>query len=104
MSRLGKNIRLSLDFFNHPKTLKLERRLGAKAVTSLLTLWCWAKVYRPDGDLSGLDDEDIEWAAKWNKTKKGELIPVLLDLRWLDKTESGYVMHEWQGHQRVPGR
>lgn len=95
---MNTDIRLSVDFWDHPKMLKLERRLGVAGPIALLRLWCWAKVYFPDGDLSGLDDEDIEIAAKWHSAKYGEFVSVLVELRWLDKTENGYVLHEWREH------
>ena len=95
---MNTDIRLSVNFWDHPKTLKLKRRLGGDGPLALLALWCWAGKNRPDGDLSRMDDEDIELAAMWDSARAGELVPVLVALRWLDRTEAGYVLHEWQEH------
>ena len=62
------DIRLSVDFFQHPKTIKLERRLGIEGVKALLSLWMWDAQNRPDGVLSGMDPEDIEIAAGWTRS------------------------------------
>lgn len=62
------DIRIDVEFFSHPKTVKLERRLGLEAVKALMVLWSWAARNRPDGDLSGLENEDIEIAAGWTGT------------------------------------
>lgn len=87
------DIRLDVEFFQHPKTIKLERRLGFEGVKALLQLWMWAAKNRPDGLLSNMDDEDIEIAAGWMKTDP--IVPVLIDLRWIDRTDEGYVLHNW---------
>lgn len=52
----AQDIRLSVHFPDHPKTVKLERRLGFQGVRSLLSLWAWAAQNRPDGDLGGATD------------------------------------------------
>ena len=28
----------------------------------------------------------------------GQLVSVLTELRWIDKTENGYALHDWQSH------
>lgn len=59
------DIRLSTEFWQHPKTRKLAKRLGLEGVRSLQILWLWAARNRPDGNLGGMDWEDIELAADW---------------------------------------
>jgi hypothetical protein len=59
------DIRLSIGFWDHPKTGRLIRRLGLQGAISLQILWLWSTQHRPDGVLSGLDAEDIEFAARW---------------------------------------
>ncbi|MBQ9566306.1 MAG: hypothetical protein IJU98_12035 [Synergistaceae bacterium] len=94
---MNTDIRLSVDFWSHPKTVKLKRRLGLEGPVALQILWTWAAKNKPEGDLSGMDDEDIEIAAEWNG-EEGKLVSVLTELRWLDKTEAGYSLHEWAEH------
>lgn len=90
------DIRLDVGFFQHPKTIKLERRLGLEGVKALLQLWMWAAKERPEGVLSNMDDEDIEIAANW--AADGPLVSVLVELRWIDRTDEGPVLHDWADH------
>lgn len=92
------DIRLSLEFFDHPKTEKLRRRLGLEGVISLLKLWIWAAKNRPEGNLSNMDIEDIEIAAEWTG-KQGALHNALITLRWLDSDkDDAYRLHDWLDH------
>ncbi|MDG4549850.1 MAG: hypothetical protein P9F19_01365 [Candidatus Contendobacter sp.] len=68
---------------NHPRVIKLKRRLGADAVLSLIALWAWAESERPDGILTGMDEEDLAIVAGWT----GDdcfFITTLIELRLLD--------------------
>ena len=62
---MNTDIRIDGEFLDHPKTQKLIRRLGLEGLFSLQALWIWCAKNRPDGDLSGMDDEDIAIAARW---------------------------------------
>ena len=104
----AQDIRLSVGFPDHPKTIKLERRLGFQGIRSLLSLWTWAAQNRPDGNLGGandrsttvqrpLDEEDIEIVAQW-PGEPGAFVATLVTLGWLDRTTHGYCLHEWQQH------
>ena len=87
------DIRLSVEFWDHPKTVKLERRLGFEGVKSLLVLWTWCRANRPDGDLSGLDAEDIEIVSRWNNDC-GTFVNELLTLRWLECEDGAYAIRD----------
>ena len=89
------DIRIDVEFFSHPKTVKLERRLGLEAVKALMVLWTWAARNRPDGDLSGLENEDIEIAAGW-MGEVNKLAPTLNALGWLDGEPGTFRLHQWQ--------
>ncbi|MBQ7315547.1 MAG: hypothetical protein IJW90_00400 [Clostridia bacterium] len=92
------DIRIDTKFFQHPKTLKLQRRLGFEGVIALLRLWCWAAENRPLGQLTGIDEEDIELITNWAGADR-KLVPVLLELHWLDQGEEGVLLlHEWVEH------
>lgn len=104
----AQDIRLSVGFPHHPKTIKLERRLGFQGIRSLLSLWTWAAQNRPEGNLGGandrsttvqrpLDEEDIEIVAQW-PGEPGMFVATLVTLGWLDQTDHGYCLHEWQQH------
>lgn len=91
------DIRLDSEFFNHPKTVKLERACGEAGIISLQKLWIWAAANRPNGDLNGLDDEDIEIAGKW-AGESGAFASALVRLHWLDGEPGQYRLHGWAKH------
>ena len=93
------DLRLALDFVDHPKAVKLRRRLGAEAVLSLLRLWAFAAQRHPDGLLAGVDDDDLEIAARWSDERAGELVPVLVELGFLEGPPQGRALHDWEEHQ-----
>lgn len=93
---MNSDIRLSVGFWQHPKTKKTARRIGLEGVRSLQVLWLWAAVNRADGNLTGMDWEDIELAADWQGAER-----CFFDLclgMWIDQTEEGYILHDWQEH------
>lgn len=103
---LNEDIRISVEFWTHPKTVKLERRLGIEGPKHLQMLWSWVAKNKPDGDLTGMDDEDIEIAASW-QGDEGLFIKTLIDLKWIDSrsinessndrsTNEIYSIHDWQ--------
>jgi hypothetical protein len=94
---MNTDIRISVEFWKHPKTGKLERRLGLEGVKALMVLWAWVARNRPDGDLLGFDAEDIELAAEW-KGESGILLETLVSLRWLDEKDGYYAIHDWAEH------
>ena len=93
---MNTDIRLSVGFWQHPKTKKLARRLGLEAVRSLQILWLWAAQNRPDGNLSGMDWEDIELAADWQGEEQAFFTACLG--AFLDETDGGFVLHDWTEH------
>lgn len=91
------DIRINVNFFSHPKTQKLIRRLGPESVLCLLQLWTWAAQNRPNGLLHGLDDEDLEIASGWSGSA-GVFVDMLKSLAWLDETKEGLYIHDWSVH------
>lgn len=92
------DIRLSLEFFDHPKSKKLKKRLGLEGVMALLKLWAWTAGNRPGGMLTGLDAEAVELAADWDG-EDGTFVSTLLDLRLLDDADGTFAIHDWEDHQ-----
>lgn len=93
---MNADIRLSIGFWQHPKTRKTVKRLGLEGVRSLQILWLWAAQNRPDGNLSGMDWEDIELAADWSGEDRA-FFDFCLGV-WLDEASDGYSLHDWQEH------
>ncbi len=92
------DIRLSLEFFDHPKTKKLKKRLGLEGVMALIKLWAWTAGNRPGGVLTGLDVEAVELAADWDG-EEGTFVSALLNLGLLDDSDGTFAIHDWEDHQ-----
>jgi hypothetical protein len=95
---MADDARISTAFPNHPKTVKLLRRLGEGGPLGLVYLWCWAADNKFDGDLSGMSVEDIEIVSGW-KGKTGAFVSELVDVGFLDGAEGRYQLHDWVEHQ-----
>lgn len=91
-------LKLEETFHGHPKFRRLGRALGVSHVTAkghVATLWSWSLRYAPDGDLSGLDIEDIADAADWEDDPK-IFVDALVKAGLIDgDTRDGYAIHEW---------
>ena len=92
---MNTSILISVSFWDHPKIMKLERRLGLAGVKSLQILWMWAANNRPDGYLTNVkrtfNAEDVEIAARWNG-EQNTFTNTLVDLGWLDEIDGGYLL------------
>jgi hypothetical protein len=91
------DLRINADVFSHTKIKKLKRRLGAEGVIALLCLWSWVAKHKPDGDLSGLDEDDLMLAADWEGQEN--IVQILVDLRLVDEIDGGFAIHDWAEHQ-----
>lgn len=94
------DIRIDVDFVDHPKTKRLMRVAGEGAFWSLVKLFSTvAKVY-PKGILTGCNEHDIEDMAGW-KGKRGRFFVAITepDFAYLDLIEGEWVVHDWAEHQ-----
>ena len=88
----------------HPKLKRLARGLEISkpaAIGHLFLLWSWAMDYAPDGDISGIDAEDIAGAAEWDGDADTFIAALLsCGIRgggFLDRTEDGgFILHDWE--------
>ena len=105
---MNEDIRISVAFTDHPKTVKLQRRLGAEAVICLIRLYGWVALNKPLGMLeyaSSIDlamlkksaSEDIEIAAKW-QGEDGIFYETLVELNLLDEKKKSVSIHDWATH------
>ena len=92
------DLRLSTNFADHPKTIKLVRLLGDDVIRQLLRLWGAAAIDCPDGKLRGMDIEDIEIMAGWDG-EDGLFVRTLVDHGWLDLKRKTYYLHNWAERQ-----
>jgi hypothetical protein len=101
LSKTGKlmnsDFRISVDFFDHPKTRLLSAQLGADGVIALERLWCWCATNSIDGWLPP-DQTEIEQIARW-KGEPGSLVECLIILCLIDCIETDYRVHDWAIHQ-----
>lgn len=91
---MNTDIRIAVDFFAHHKVRKLRKRIGTDGVLSLIQLWTYAAKLRPDGDLDGMSEEDIELAADW-VGEDGDFVKALVDVGFLDVGDGRYFLHDW---------
>jgi len=81
----------------HPKTRKLARQLKMGvpcAIGTLHLLWWWALDYAEDGVLTRYTPDDLADAVLWEGDPL-QLRDALFDAGWIDATEAGYVLHDW---------
>ncbi len=95
---MANDARLNTNILQHPKIKKLNRKFGPQGPLSFIALILWVAGNRPDGDLMGMDADDIEMAIDWPLVP-GELFGTLLNLRLVDEvTPNHYVIHDWEEH------
>lgn len=93
------DVRLSTTLKGHPKITKIQRRLQTPAgPLGIIYLWMFAAAEKPDGDLTGMSDEDIEIAAGWDG-EPGAFVRAAAEVRFLDGGPGAYTLHDWAEHQ-----
>ena len=92
---MNTDFRLSVGYFEHPKIMKLERRLGEGAVLSHIRLLRFASMNKPDGVLNGMDAEDVANAAGY-KGDADAFLSQLVSVRLLDDDGGNLSLHDWQ--------
>ena len=94
---MNSDIRISIGFLDHPKTIKLKKELGWEGIESLMRLWFFVAQYKPDGVLSHMDAEEVEIASKWNG-RPGLFVSTAQKLRLLDHEDGTFSLHDWDEH------
>jgi hypothetical protein len=89
--------RVKVTLPDHPKTKKLIRKCGQAGAWNLIRLFLFAASNRPDGDLSGMDTDDLEIAADW-QGDPGAFVAALVEVRFLSGADGEYVIHDWAEH------
>ena len=92
-----KDIRLSLGFWDHWKTITLEAELGFEAVKSLQILWCFAAQNKSSGVLYGMPKKAIAIAARFTGDRDA-FVDALVDLNFLEFDGVVYTLHDWEEH------
>jgi hypothetical protein len=94
---MNKDFRVTITMADHPKTIKLMRRLGDRSFWCLVKLWSFTAANKPDGVLTGLDAEDIEIASRW-EGESGKFVDELVSLGWLNESDGVFSLHDWVEH------
>jgi len=94
------DIRLAISFKDHRKRKKLNMLLKAprSATDCLIDLWINTAQNHPDGILSGMDAIDLALDAGWTGDPE-QFVQALIEAGFLEKTNDGYVLHDWGDHQ-----
>ena len=80
-------IRIDVDLPDHEKL----DGMSDKAFRTLIELWCWCGRHLTDGFV-----RDAKWKTFGTPAARQQLI----DRRFAERTEGGYQMHDYLGHQR----
>jgi len=101
------SLNLELEYFSHPKVIRLICLLGRGAEVLPLRLWAYCgKYHAQDGRLTGYSGQEIEARIEW-WGKTGEAIKALIEcgqhigrLGFLESLPNGgYQCHDWLEHQ-----
>lgn len=84
---------------SHPKILRFKRIHGPGSWGSILILWLWASMNRPDGDLTGMEDEEIEAVSEWRGTP-GAMVDTMLKCALFDGERGFLKIHNWTDWQQ----
>ena len=94
---MADDARISTALPRHPKTVKLQRRLGVSGCWHLVCLFLWVAENRYDGDLKDMTDEDIEIAAGWTGDI-GAFTRTLIEVGFIEGDERSRSIHDWAEH------
>ena len=96
---MNSDIRISVNFVQHPKTKKTIRKYGHAAIVSIIALWGFAAQRRPEGNLTGMDADEIAIAACWDGDEQ-EFFDMCVEMKWIDVHEDGEIhLHGWKEAQ-----
>jgi hypothetical protein len=93
---MNRDIRLDVDFWDHPKTIRLCREFGQRGPEYIQRLWLYAAKYHPNGILEGDDSYDIAVICHYEDDPDA-FVSRLVELRWIDMDGSPhYSLHNWE--------
>lgn len=91
------DIRISVDFFGHPKAVSLLKRYGWEGIIGLQKIWAYTRKYRPKGVLTDIGKAHLLETAGWPEADEG-YIDFLVDVGFLDFDKNVYKVHNWKRH------
>ncbi len=92
-------LNLDLDYFTHPKTMRLIGLLGKGSEVLPIKLWCHAgKHHAGTGKLSGYSPKEIEAVVGWWGSE-GSFVEAMIHVGFMIDNEGNYELHEWKDHE-----
>jgi hypothetical protein len=92
-------LNLDLDYFTHPKTMRLIGLLGRAAEVLPIRLWAYCgKHFAEDGRLTDHSPQEIESLTGW-WGKEGAAVEAMLKVGFMKKVKNGYQVHDWKDYQ-----
>lgn len=92
------DMRINLNFVDHPKVKRLIRKAGYEAFYGLIRLFSIAGKMYQKGLFRGCTIEDIEDFADWHG-EDGFLVDAMVSVGFMVHTSEGYAIHDWEHHQ-----
>ncbi|MGB4405588.1 MAG: hypothetical protein WBI82_01855 [Sphaerochaeta sp.] len=94
------DMRIDVNFVDHPKVKRLIRTAGYEAFYCLMRLFSSVAKSYPKGVLTGCNQDDIESLADW-RGENGVLFSALTDpdFLFLERIGEHWQIHEWDIHQ-----
>ncbi len=88
-------INVDVDYFTHPKTLRLIGLLGKGAEVFPIRLWCWcAKYHAESGLLAGYSVQEIESCVGWTG-ESGHFVQAMIKVGLMEENELGFYVHDF---------
>lgn len=88
---------VEVSFIAHPRIKMLSLQLSiteSNARGCLVTLWLWAMLNRPNGNLGKIHPEELAVLLDW-KNDPIDLVSALVENRWLEASEEGFNIPNW---------
>jgi len=89
------DLNLDLDYFDHPKTKRLVRKLGRNADVLPIRLWCYTgKFFADTGRLTNHPTDEIESIVAWWK-EPGECEKALIEAGFGRREGADFIVHDF---------
>lgn len=92
--------RINNDFFQHPKTIKLQEELGEFAPMFLIKLWLYVSKFFPDGIIKNMSNKMLEKQIGWKGCDDKNFIETLEKIGFIEIKNNEIIIHDWDDHNQ----